>query len=352
LTGGIGYYVHHHGDGHRQRALAIAKASPSANFTLIGTGLKRRTEGHPCLDLADDRLADNSVFNGRDDSADRPIALHYAPSHHDGIRSRAALLTGWIAQERPSLMVVDVSVEIAMLARLAATPTVYVRLSGLRDDPAHLEAFRGASMILSPFHRELDDPETADWVRAKTRFCPGLTSLSPSLELVHHDTILVVYGRGGTGGDGDALAAAARAAPGLDWRVIGPVSQPQSCPDNLLILGWVENAEVEIARAGIVVGAAGDGLVNAVIATGRRFICLPEPRPFDEQVSKARRLAAIGAAVVIERWPPASDWPRLIADARDLDPGVLNRLHDPDGARRAADFLLATAREGMPRASA
>lgn len=351
MTGPIGYYVHHHGDGHRQRALAIAQAAPPGSFTLIGTGLAGRTEGLPCLDLADDRLTDNCGFDGRDDTADRPLALHYAPSHHGGIRSRAALLTGWIAQERPSLMVVDVSVEVAMLARLAATPTVYVRLSGLRDDSAHLEAFRGAGVILSPFHRELDDPEIPDWVRAKTRFCPGLASSSRSAEPVQ-DTILVVYGRGGKGGDGDAIAAAACAAPGFDWRVIGPATQPQSCPDNLSILGWVENPEVEIARAGILVGAAGDGLVNAVIATGRHFICLPEPRPFDEQVSKARRLAAIGAAVVSERWPHASDWPGLIADARDLDLSVLNRLHDPDGARRAADFLLATAREGMPRASA
>lgn len=352
MIGPIGYYIHHHGDGHRQRALAIAQAAPPGCFTLIGTGLAGRTEGLRCLDLADDRLTDNCVFDGRDDTADRPLALHYAPSHHHGIRSRAALLAGWIAQERPSLMVVDVSVEIAMLARLAATPTVYVRLNGLRDDPAHLEAFRGASAILSPFHRKLDEPETPDWVRAKTRFWPGLASSSRSAKPVHQDTILVVYGKGGTGGDGDALAAAARAAPGLDWRVIGPASQPQSCPDNLSILGWVENAEVEIARAGIVVGAAGDGLVNVVIATGSRFICIPEPRPFDEQLSKARRLAALGAAIVIERWPQASDWPGLISAARDLDPGVLNRLHDPDGARRAADFLLATAREGMPHASA
>lgn len=352
MIGPIGYYVHHHGDGHRQRALAIAKSAPHGRFTLIGTGLAGRTEGLPILDLADDRLTDTRVFDGRDDTADRPHALHYAPSHHGGIRSRAALLTSWIAQERPSLMVVDVSVEIAMLARLAATPTVYVRLSGLRNDPAHLEAFRGASVVLSPFNQELDHPDMPDWVRAKTSFCPGLTSSSRSTEPNRQDTILVVYGRGGTGGDGDALAAAARAAPGFDWRVIGPVSQPQSCPDNLSILGWVEEAESEIARADLVVGAAGDGLVNAVIATGSRFICLPEPRPFDEQFSKAHRLAAIGAAVVIKRWPQASDWPGLIAAARDLDPGVLNRLHEPDGARRAADFLIATAREGMPRASA
>lgn len=351
MTGPIGYYVHHHGDGHRQRALAIAQAAPHGRFTLIGTGLAGRTEGIPCLDLPDDRLTASSAFDGHDDAKDRPQALHYAPSHHDGVRNRAALITDWIARERPSLIVVDVSVEIAMLARLAATPTVYVRLGGRRDDTAHLEAFRGARAILAPFHGELDDPDMPEWVRAKTRFCPGLTAASRPVEAGCPGTILVVYGKGGAGGDGEALAAAARALPGTNWRVIGPVSHPRSSPDNLAILGWVEDADGEIARAGLVVGAAGDGLVNAVIAIGRRFICLPEPRPFDEQIAKANRLAALGAAIVIERWPDASDWPLLLAAARDLDPGVLSRLHDRDGARHAADFLIATAQEGIPRAS-
>ncbi len=351
MTGPIGYYVHHHGDGHRQRALAIAQAASLGRFTLIGTGLAGRTEGLPCLDLPDDRLTARLAFDGHDDANARPQALHYAPSHHDGIRSRTALITDWIARERPSLIVVDVSVEMAMLARLAATPTVYVRLAGLRDDTAHLEAFRGASAILAPFHSALDDPALPEWVRAKTHFCPGLTSASRPLEAGCRDTILVVYGKGGAGGDGDALAAAARASPGFNWRVIGPVSHPRSSPDNLAILGWTEDAEGEIARAGLVVGAAGDGLVNAVTAIGRRFICIPEPRPFDEQTAKARRLAALGAAIVIERWPEASDWPALLAAAQALDPGVMTQLHDRDGARHAADFLITTAKEGSSRAS-
>lgn len=351
MSGGIGYYVHHHGDGHRQRALAIGRSAPLGQITLIGTGLAGRTEGLPCLDLPDDRLAEGRRFDGHDDMVDRPLALHYAPVHHDGIRKRAARLTDWIERERPALLVVDVSVEIAMLARLAATPTIYVRLGGLRDDPAHLEAFRGAQAVLAPFHRELDDPGMPDWVRAKTAFCSGLLSSPRSVDPRRNDTVLVVFGKGGIGGDGDALAAAARATPKLNWRAIGPVSRPNACPVNLSILGWVQDAGSEIARAGLVVGAAGDGLVSAVIATSSRFICLPEPRPFDEQISKARRLAALGAAIVVDSWPDASHWPELIAAARNIAPDVSARLHDPNGARRAADFLFATAREGRPRAA-
>lgn len=351
MTGPIGYYVHHHGDGHRQRALAIAKAAAHGRFTLIGTGLAGRTEGYPCLNLPDDRLTDACGFDGCDGADHRPQALHYAPWHHEGIRSRAALLTDWIARERPSLIIVDVSVEIAMLARLAATPTVYVRLGGLRDDPAHLDAFRGAKAVLAPFHESLDDTQTPGWLRCRTHYCAGLTAARPQPEPDGANAILFVCGKGGAPGDGDMLAAAARVTPEWNWRAIGPVSPPRSRPRNLAILGWVDETDPEIAAARIVIGAAGDGLVNAVTAAGRRFICRPEPRPFGEQVSKARRLAALGAAVVIEDWPTVSDWPGLIAAADDLDPRILQSLHDRDGVRHAAEFLIATAQEGMPRAS-
>jgi predicted glycosyltransferase len=351
MTRPIGYYVHHHGDGHRRRALAIAQAAPPDTFTLIGTGLAGRTDGIDCLDLCDDRLLDNGDFDGRDDAAERPEALHYAPVHHDGIRQRVARLADWIALKQPSLMVVDVSVEIAMLARLAATPTVSVRIGGLRDDPAHRDAFRGAKALLAPFHQDLDDPATPAWVRAKTRFCPGLTTPLSLSEGERSATVLVVYGLGGAGGNSEELAAAARATPDLNWRVIGPASRPASRPANLSMLGWVADADAEIASAGVVIGAAGDGLVNTVIAAGVPFICLPEPRPFDEQASKARRLANLGAAIAIERWPDPSDWPVLMTAAHDLKPDDQRRLHDPDGARHAAEFLIAIAQEGMPRAS-
>jgi predicted glycosyltransferase len=348
VTRPIGYYVHHHGDGHRRRALAIAHAAP-ARFTLIGTGLAGRTDGVDCLDLPDDRPVGNSGFDGSDAAYCRPLALHYAPLDHDGVRRRTALLASWIAQARPSLMVIDVSVEIAMLARLAATPTVYVRLGGMRHDAAHFEAFRGARTLMSPFHRDLDEPSTPDWVVAATRFCPGLTKAQPAS--ARRGTVLVVYGAGGPGGSGDELAQAARATPDLQWRAIGPVSQPRDQPRNLDLRGWIEDADSEIAAAGVVIGAAGDGLVNAVIAAGRPFICLPQSRPFEEQHSKARRLEALGATLVLERWPDASAWPGLIAAAASLSPSALSRLHDPDGPRKTAQFLIATANGGMAYAN-
>ena len=230
-----------------------------------------------------------------------------------------------------------------MLARLTSTPTVYVRLTGRRDDPAHLDAFRGATALMCPFSAPLDDPGTPDWIRGKTHYAAGLTPEAARRE-VREDVVLVVVGRGGAVGDGARIAETARAYPEFQWRVAGPVSPVSRPPANLILLGWTEAASDEIARAGVVVGGAGNGLVNAVLAADRPFICLPEPRPYDEQFMTGRRLEALGAAVVVEGgWPPARAWSALLAEGRGLDPVARAGLVDAEGPAATARWLLGLA---------
>jgi len=343
----IGYYVHHHGAGHLARALAITSPEPGA-FTLLGTGLAGRTHPVSAIDLPDDRPAGTTVFDGEDGMADRPEALHYAPLNHEGVRRRMAQLTAWIQAARPALMVIDVSVEIAMLARLAATPTVVVRLTGDRTDPAHLDAFRGAAAILSPFHPDLEDAATPDWVRNKTRYAPRL--IAPLARATVDETVVaVVFGAGGGQADGEALTAAARSTPELSWRVLGPMSPAANPPANLSVLGWVEDVDAELAGAGVVVGSAGNGVVGAVLSADRPFVCLPQPRPFQEQLSTARGLAAQGAAVHLDGWPAAEAWPDLLAAARRLAGVSRRRLLDGADAADIRRWLLEGA--GRPAAA-
>jgi hypothetical protein len=337
----IGYYVHHQGDGHRQRALAIAKQA-QGRITLLGTGLAGRTGNVPAIDLPDDRRPCHDVDN-RDEAA-RPSSLHYAPIGHRGVRQRVAAITGWIARNRPALLVVDVSVEVAMLARLASVSTVYVRLSGRRDDAPHLDAFRGAVGLLAPFHGDLDDEDTPESIRRQTFHAPGLGKRPPIVP-VDPTVVLVVVGKGGDAGNGEAWAAAASATPDRLWRVIGPCTVPAGPPSNLEIRGWVDDAEAMIASAGVVIGGAGDGLVGSVIAARRPFVCIPEHRPYHEQVSKAARLSALRAAIMCPISPAAADWPALLARAQALDPKALARLDAHDGALRAADWLRRVADE-------
>jgi hypothetical protein len=336
----IGYYVHHQGAGHWQRACLIARALDRP-MTLIGTlsDFDLATAPGSILDLPDDRVA--VEFDGRDGSAERPQALHYAPVGADNVRARMGRLANWITSEDPTMIVVDVSVEIALFARLMSVPTLVVRLAGSRTDMPHLEAFRSAERLLAFFPPELDSPEMPEWVRAKT-FYAGLLSGTPALnrQMDADGSILVIYGRGGTGGRWADLAAAATAVPQRHWHVLGPVDGTRSdVPANLHLHGWVADPAPYIARASLVVGGGGDGVVSAVSAAGKRFICLPEPRAFDEQIQKSHALAAMGAALHCESWPEPAAWPGVIAAAERLDPSVIGGLTRPGAIAHTGAFI-------------
>jgi hypothetical protein len=335
----IGYYVHHQGAGHRDRALAVACHAPD-RIVLLGTGLTGTAPTFRCLELEDDRPDPGTQFAERfgDD------VLHYVPLGHEGLRRRMAAVASWLTEARPSLLVVDVSVEVAMLTRLLSTRYVYVRLGGVREDAGHAQAFRAALALVAPFHEDLEDARTPAWVRAKTRYMPGLIQAVAARTVASKglaSNVLVINGAGGGMLDGASICRAADATPGLQWQVLGPASIPASLPlpRNVQFPGWVDDADARIANAGVVVGSAGDGVASAVLASGRPYICLPQPRPFGEQVSRARRLAELGAAITLDEIPAPNEWPGILERARQLDPAAALRLHRTDGTRCLMDLL-------------
>jgi UDP-N-acetylglucosamine--N-acetylmuramyl-(pentapeptide) pyrophosphoryl-undecaprenol N-acetylglucosamine transferase len=327
VTRGIGWYVHHQGAGHLQRARAVARALDRP-CTILGTLAGFDTAGLDTVDLPDDRPLGDAAFDGRDGATERPEALHYAPLNHPGVRARMARIAAWAERAEPALLVVDVSVEVALLARLLSVPTLVVRLAGTRTDRPHLEAFRGAARLLAPFPEALDGAGVPDWVRAKTHYAGFLGAPAQAPTEASRD-IVVVFGQGGAGGDIPALAAAARSVPDRAWHVLGPVSGSGAVPDNLHLHGWVRDVAAHVARAALLVGGGGDGVVALAAAQAKRFLCLPEARAYGEQTEKAAALARLGAAIVHEGWPEASAWPGLIRAGLALDPAVIGGLHSP-----------------------
>ena len=338
MTRPIGYYVHHQGAGHWQRACRIAERLPRP-CTLIGTlaAFDRAQASGPVLDIPDDRLPATG-FDGCDGESGRPEAFHYAPLGLPSLRARMAALAAWVAAADPVLMVVDVSVEVALFARLLSVPTLVVRLAGTRTDRPHGEAFRSAARLIAPFPEVLESAAVPGWVRAKTLYAGFLGGPAPAAEAPDPaGPIVVVFGRGGAGGDRGSLVAAARAVPERDWHVLGPVEGADGpLPGNLHLHGWVAEIGPRLASAALVVGGAGDGVVAAVAGAAKRFVCLPEPRAFGEQTEKAAGLARLGAAVVRAGWPAAADWPALVRDGLALDPARIAALHDPDAVPRIA----------------
>jgi len=341
VTRGIGWYVHHQGAGHLQRARAVAAALPRP-CTIIGTLAGFDTAGLDILDLPDDRPLGGAAFDGRDGEAERPEALHYAPLNHPGLRARMARIADWAARTDPALLVVDVSVEVALFARLLAVPTLVVRLAGTRTDQPHCEAFRSASRLLAPFPEALDGAGVPDWIRAKTIYAGFLGGPAQDTTEASRD-IVVVFGQGGAGGTRGDLAAAARSVPDRSWHVLGPVTGTGPIPDNLHLHGWVHDVAAHVARAALLVGGGGDGVVALAAAQAKRFLCLPEERAYGEQTEKATALARLGAAIVHEGWPVASAWPSLIRAGLALDPAVIGALHRPAAVADCAAAIDALA---------
>ncbi len=338
MTRPVGYYVHHQGAGHLHRALRVARRLDRP-VTLLGTGLAGTDA--TILDLPDDRLS--AAFAGEDGEPERPASFHYAPLGHDGVRGRMARLAGWMAEADPALVVVDVSVEVALLARLLSVPTVVVRLAGERVDVPHLEAFRAATRLVAPFPAALEAASTPDWVRRKTLYA-GLLAERPAALGEGDGRVVVLLGRGGGGPSGADLVAAARAVPDRAWHVIGlgGAEMAEAAP-NLHLHGWVDDVPDRLASASVVVGSGGDGVVAAVAAAGKRFVCLPQDRPFREQAAKAEGLARIGAAIVRDVWPAAAAWPALLAEAERLDPARLAALVPEDAFGALAGAIGAVA---------
>ncbi len=137
-----------------------------------------------------------------------------------------------------------------------------------------------------------------------------------------------------------------RAVPERTWHVLGPVSGQGVTPANLHLHGWVADVGAFVAKAAILVGGGGDGLVALAAAYGKRFLCLPEPRAYGEQTEKAEALHRLGAALVRPSWPAAEAWPGLMREALALDPSIIAGLYDPEGLKGCAAFLDALAGEG------
>jgi predicted glycosyltransferase len=331
----VGYYVHHHGAGHARRALCIAQAL-RVPVTLIGSQLPADLPtGVQAL-----RLPGDTAPGMRVESFE---ALHYAPLAVDGLRERMALLAQWLHAHWPCLLVVDVSVEVALLARLCAVPVVYMRQHGQRDDAAHRLAYESASALLAPYPAEMEAPTTPQWLRDKTGYSGWLSrfaGLPPATP--QPGRALIITGQGGTGLSAAVLEAVARHCPEWQLRVAGGLAAGTALP-NLHWLGPVADPLEELRAAEVVIGSASDSLVGEAASLGCRYIAVAEDRPFSEQRSQARRLNELNVALGLEQgWPTAPLWPGLLEAARRLDPEHWRHWADEAAAQRAARLIETT----------
>ena len=348
----IGWYVHHQGLGHLTRLQAVAE---HLRCSVTGLSSLPPPDGWTSdwLQLArDDRMPADEVARADPRAGD---VLHWVPQHDVGLARRAAALTEWVTRTRPSLVVVDVSVEVATLVRLCGVPVVVLAMPGERTDRAHVLAYDLAEALLAPW------PEAAHasgwpsswrdklWAvggisrfddRVPTRRRTSLGSSTSGIEAladanspdgsatdeVSPRRVLVLWGGGGRSTSAVEVAAAQAATPGWEWVERGPASPS---PDL-----WAD-----LESADVVVTHGGQNAVAEVAAARRPAVVVAQPRPFDEQMATAAAIDRLGAAVGVPAWPLDAAWPDLLERALDRGGEGWRRWSTGHGAASAAARL-------------
>ena len=241
-----------------------------------------------------------------------------------------AILAEWFAAARPSLFVVDLSVEVTLFARLCGVRTALVRLHGHRDDPAHLAAFHLAHRLFAPFPPALEDTHTPEWVREKTTYLGAFSRYDGRTDtrqaaregLGIPQAAKVVTVINGTGGGAQVPANwrdVALAAPTWTFRLVGVIDAAAAGPPNLTRVGFVPDTFPHLKAADVVIGSGGTNTMMEIGAARVPYLSVPEPRPFDEQQCKMRALASVGLTHLLDPDLPAAEWPALLERVRHMD---------------------------------
>ena len=320
----IGYYVHHQGRGHLSRLQAVAA---HLDAPVVGLSSLPRPVGWAGGWVQLPR--DDDPVPSLDDDAAASGVLHWAPRHHRGLRARMAALASWIERAGPDAVVVDVSVEVALLVRLHGIPVVVVALPGERTDRAHLAAYDLADALLAPWPAEA---HARGWPErwASKAWCVGGLSRFDGIPRPSRPReggrVLLLWGAGGRDADAACVEAARTATPGWAWTERSP---DRPSPDL-----WAE-----LCSADVVVTHAGQNAVADVAAARAPAVVVAQRRPHGEQVATARALRRLGIADGRPSWPAADEWGDILDGARRRGGDGWARWSTGYGAEEAAARL-------------
>lgn len=324
----IGYYVHHHGRGHAARALAISAHVDEE--IVFYSSLPRPARVRPChrwVRLPLDVPADPGEVR----DADANGLLHWAPLGVDGLLHRSARMLDDIDRNRVRRLVVDVSVEVAVLARSAGVPVTVLAMPGDRADAAHQLAYGLAEQIVAPWSEDLYRPEWLAHHADRTHYVGAISRFdgdARTTRKVKGDNAVMLLGAGGADVPDDALGQLRAALPRYRWTSLGGAS-------------WTDDPWTALASAAVIVTHAGQSALADAALSGAAAIVLPQDRPYREQHASARALADAGVAVAVDGWPPIVRWRSLFDEALGLDRERWSRLRVAGAAARAARVITA-----------
>lgn len=326
----VGYYAHHHGSGHCRQIDKLAALLPidERQQLTVFTSLAPEAYAFTSIDEqqivrlhAEDERPDD-VLRGRAGEHWQPASLHYSPVGNVDIQKRSHQILEAIIQRQIDLMIIDVSVEVAMLCRAASIPYLYVRLPGIRDDTPHLNAFDGALALLAPYPQVLEAALTPSWVCQKTLyldfinaskkdistyddFIKTLMTLTADNEVLKTlsapaPIITVIKGYGGHEAIDNKLPELRRLLSTAFIISLGPIGD--DIRRYVDIAAHVDDVTPFMHHSDYLLMACGLNAVAQAYDHATPLVVLPDNRPHQEQEMMAQALIAQGRALSWEQF--------------------------------------------------
>ena len=281
----------------------------------------------------------------------KTYSFHYAPYYSDAYRQRAVMLSEWVGKTNPTAVIVDVSAEITQYLRFLGVPVIAVRQHGDRTDYPHLAGYDAAYKLFAPYPEILEFEGTPSWIRAKTIYSAGFSRYSQrkitksaareSLNISPQQKVaLVLNGKGGSQHSLADITAAALVTPAWLWLIVGEADRDcNSLPDNVCVVGWCEDTYIYLKAADVAIASGGHNTVMEIGTAKIPFLCIPDARPFNEQVIKAQLLEKLGLCLMTEAFPCSDSIDFILKNLKTIDVNRWDRIMAIDGAAQAATAI-------------
>lgn len=299
----LAYYAHSHGNGHLNYARLVAKA---VNYpVLIITALQTPASGKYTVV----RIADEDTMPGEYENAlhNLPEYAHYLPKSNPKIVSRTKQIIDAVYNNAVNLAFIDVSVETAIIFRIASIPYAYCRMLGNRNDMPHTIAYKAAEFLFAYYPKQLEPESTPSWLLKHTTYL-GFFSKFEYTEKhrvveanpdIKGKRVLVICGNGGTLLTGEVINTIISKLEQCDVVVAGNVEGSYKDFEKNY-LGYLESVEDEISKADVVISSCGLNLTSEILALKNKFIAFAEERPYQEQHLICEALARHNLAVKLD----------------------------------------------------
>jgi hypothetical protein len=331
----IGYYVHHHGSGHMQTALQII---PHIKQQVILLSSAQKPSNLPS----------NATFvqleNDAIESYRQPLgsAFMYTP-HSSRLLHRFQQILEAVRDYNITCMYVDVSLEVALFCKILGLTVGHNVMLGIRTDDPHTNLYAMCDFYISDNAPQMDVTSKRHGPR-DVEFIGGISRYKKTkyTSCDNYENVVITLSPKSESTISNAVLDTARAYPYINWHIVGAAVNIPKHP-NIIVHGTVPDPKHIYMMADVAVGAGGHNTINEMASLGKRFICIPEDRPYQEQVAAAKALEINNMAVYCPRWPSIKDWQELFKNLNTIDLEAFQSVVNNDAAKRAAGIIAAHA---------